>query len=734
MLGPAAAYFASKFGWAVFPLHWIAAGKCSCKRTDCGNQGKHPLVGHGFLDATRDAAQIEQWWSKWPAANIGIATGRASGLVVLDVDPRNGGDDSLEGLRLQHGPLPPTVQSRTGGGGDHYLFAYPALAVGERIQSGKFAPGLDLKADGGYIVAPPSVHASGRAYAWEASSVPGEVPFAAPPAWLLEGRAARPAVQQGGPAGVLEESFLYRVFAAAGWLGARVDSARVSVRCPWASDHTVGTDGRDTSTVLFAPSGDRTLGWFHCSHSHCAGRSVEDVLAAAPAEAVQRAKREEAADRAAYAAASTKQDASQGPPSGPRVHAGEKTAEPKPEDPDAWQTELARSKTGDVKNTYRNICLILRHSFGARLTFDAMQLTPMLDGQALRDADIGRAREDVEKTWGLASSDQNMGLAIRQVSEERSFHPVRSYLEGLTWDGELRIGRILEEVLHAAPSELGQRIVRSWFVSAVARALRPGCQVDTALVLVGPQGWRKSSFFRVLGGQWFADTAMDVSSKDGLMQLAAAWIYEWGEIENVTSRKEAAEIKMFVTSPRDTFRQPYGKAIIRHPRSSVIVGSTNQDQFLNDPTGSRRYHVVRVLAPVDAGPQGLLATWRDQLWAEAKEAFLGGYQWFLSASEDAAREADADEYVIEDALQSEIATWLRSGSAQSLVLRGGYLTVGEVLTGALRLDAGKWDKGIQTRVGIILRRLGWRKHRVTPQGETARLWVWSPAECSNEAK
>lgn len=334
MLGPSAQLYASKFGWAVFPLHWIERGRCSCKRPDCGNQGKHPLVGHGFLDATRDAAQIQAWWDKWPAANIGIATGRASGLVVLDVDPRNGGEDSLEGLRLQHGPLPPTVQSRTGGGGDHYLFAYPPLPVGDRIQSGKFLAGLDLKADGGYIVAPPSVHASGRAYAWEASSVPGEVPFAPPPAWLLEGRAARPAVQGGAPSGVLEESFLYRVFLAAGWLGDRIDSARVSVRCPWATDHTSEPGARDTSSVLFAPSGDRTLGWFHCSHSHCAGRSIEDVLAAAPAEAVQRAKREEAAARAAMGGPSS------GPVSAPAAAPSEDAVEEEPpskaeEDPHA---------------------------------------------------------------------------------------------------------------------------------------------------------------------------------------------------------------------------------------------------------------------------------------------------------------------------------------------------------------------------------------------------------------
>lgn len=707
MMGPSAAYYASKFGWAVFPLHWIGAGgQCSCKRPDCGNRGKHPLVGHGFLEATRDAAQIGAWWDAWPAANIGIATGRASGLVVLDVDPRNGGEDSLEGLRLQHGALPPTVQSRTGGGGDHYLFAYPDIPVGSRIQSGKFAPGLDLKADGGYIVAPPSVHASGRAYAWEASSVPGEIPLAPAPAWLLADRAAKPQAPA-GPSGSLAESFLYRVFDAAGWLGQRIDSIRVAVRCPWAADHTTEPGVRDTSTVLFAASGTHTLGWFHCSHSHCAGRSVQDVLGACPPSAVAHAKREEDAARGALAAASTKAQPSQ---------------EKKP-DENEWQSGLARSRTGEVKNTYGNLCLILRHEHGARLTYNSMQLQPLLDGVALRDADVGRIREALERTWGIAPSDQNTGFALRQVAEERSFHPVQDYLSGLQWDGTLRIDRVVDEILHVERTELSARMVRSWFVSAVARTLRPGCKVDTALVLVGPQGWRKSSFFSVLGGEWFADTAMDVSKKDGLMQLAAAWIYEWGEIENVTSRKEASEIKQFVTSPVDCFRPPWGRAVVFHPRSSVIVGSTNQDQFLNDPTGSRRYHVLRVLAPItEAGPKGLLAQWRDQLWAEAKEAFLGGYQWYLSREEDAVREREADAFVIEDALQAEIDAWLRTDTARRCLAGRGHMTIGDVLGGALRLDPGRWDRSIQTRVGIALSRLGWRKRRVSDAG--SRLWVW----------
>jgi len=176
----AAFHYVSR-GWPVFPLHTPTQSGCSCGRPDCDHVGKHPRTKHGFRDAISDEAAIRHWWSQWPDANIGIATGADSGLVVLDIDPRHGGDDTLADWVRDHGPLPDTVESVTGGGGRHIFFAHP----GGHVKSRTIAPGVDVKADGGYVVAPPSLHVSGRRYEWEGSSHPDDTPLAPLADWLL---------------------------------------------------------------------------------------------------------------------------------------------------------------------------------------------------------------------------------------------------------------------------------------------------------------------------------------------------------------------------------------------------------------------------------------------------------------------------------------------------------------------------------------------------------------------
>ena len=176
----AALSYAFVRGWAVLPLK---------------PRGKEPLTEHGVKDATTDPAKIEEWWRRWPTANVGIATGAVSGLVVLDIDPRNGGDEELEGLLAEHGGWgvptddsnhPETYTVLTGGGGQHYYFAVEGPAP-----SRKLAEGVDLKGDGGYVVAPPSVHPSGRPYMAEASTE--HLSPAPAPAWLLGAAGARKA-------------------------------------------------------------------------------------------------------------------------------------------------------------------------------------------------------------------------------------------------------------------------------------------------------------------------------------------------------------------------------------------------------------------------------------------------------------------------------------------------------------------------------------------------------------
>jgi len=164
-------------GYLIIPLHNpMTGGACSCsKGAECTTVGKHPRTKNGLKDATTADAVIRGWLLRWPDTNIGIVTGVASGWLALDIDPRHGGEDSLAELIAPHGELPDTLQARTGGGGRHIIFAYPqGLEI--RNSAGKLGEGIDVRAEGGYIIAPPSLHASGQRYAWLNDTPPAPVP------------------------------------------------------------------------------------------------------------------------------------------------------------------------------------------------------------------------------------------------------------------------------------------------------------------------------------------------------------------------------------------------------------------------------------------------------------------------------------------------------------------------------------------------------------------------------
>ena len=182
----AALAYPERFGWPVFP---------------CQPKGKKPVTPNGFQDATTDERKIWGWWTQYPDANIGIATGQISGIDVLDVDPRHGGDETLSELEAEHGKIPDTVESLTGGGGRHILFRFRA---GVRNSAGRL-PGLDVRGEGGYFIAPPSIHESGQEYAWEVSSRPGEVEITEWPEWLLDALQASNGKPQ-NPAPAVEEA------------------------------------------------------------------------------------------------------------------------------------------------------------------------------------------------------------------------------------------------------------------------------------------------------------------------------------------------------------------------------------------------------------------------------------------------------------------------------------------------------------------------------------------------
>lgn len=185
-------------GWRVIPDHSIADGECTCRKgAACPHPGKHPRLLNWTAQASTDRSVIEEWWTTWPQSNIAILTGPESGIVVLDIDPRHGGLESLRLLEQQHGPLSDTAVVETGGGGLHYYFAYPP---GGEVHSLTVAPGVELKAIGGKVTVPPSLHASGQCYTWVSDKDPPPLP-----PWLLpEKKKARSHKPKPGLSGVPE--------------------------------------------------------------------------------------------------------------------------------------------------------------------------------------------------------------------------------------------------------------------------------------------------------------------------------------------------------------------------------------------------------------------------------------------------------------------------------------------------------------------------------------------------
>jgi hypothetical protein len=187
-----AAVALTRLGLRVFPVHAVGdAGRCTCGKSCGRNAGKHPRTARGLLDATGDTDRVQQWWSRWPDANVAVATGAASGVWVLDVDPAHGGLASIERLEAEHGEIPPTWCVETGGDGLHLWFRLDGAAV--RTSAGRLGPGLDVRAEGGYAVVPPSRHRSGRRYRWADAWRPGLVALAPAPRWLVALAARTPA-------------------------------------------------------------------------------------------------------------------------------------------------------------------------------------------------------------------------------------------------------------------------------------------------------------------------------------------------------------------------------------------------------------------------------------------------------------------------------------------------------------------------------------------------------------
>lgn len=356
-----------------------------------------------------------------------------------------------------------------------------------------------------------------------------------------------------------------------------------------------------------------------------------------------------------------------------------------------WRDKLA-TRNGRILGDERNIIMTLRsappllhmlrfNSFALRIEF--------VHSPPWREAKNAEAWRD-EDTTGLILWLQTHNIEARfrgavwdsvaLVARDTNLHPVRQYLRSCTWDGTLRIDNWLQKYLGVTgnPAYI-TAVSRKFLISAVARIEAPGCQVDHALILEGPQGIGKSSAARILARrrEWFCDSMPDLRSKDAAIQLAGAWIIELSELAALR-RAEVESVKAFISRCVDRYRPPYGRTTLDVPRQGVFFGSTNEQSYLRDRTGNRRFW------PVQCGRIDLdaLTIDRDQLWAEAFHAFGMQEPWHLTAEESALAADEQGARVRMSELEVAVHEYLERISATG----HSEVTVRQVIIDAAGLD------------------------------------------------
>lgn len=335
-----------------------------------------------------------------------------------------------------------------------------------------------------------------------------------------------------------------------------------------------------------------------------------------------------------------------------------------------WLQLLEHDKQGRIQPTRNNLVLILEHDprLAGAFGYNQFTLRPSVMralpwnaavGSPWQDADDSALRCYIETVYRISSRDK-LDDALATVMVRHQFHPVRDWLDGLSWDGAARVDRLLVDVMGAADSEYVRAVTRKWLVAAVARVREPGCKFDYMPVLKGAQGVGKSRFFALMGRQdlgWFSDTPVPFDDPKAATEATAGkWIIELGELSGLR-KAEVETVKRFISSQGDTVRQAFKRYPGTYLRQCVFAGTTNRDDYISDPTGNRRFW------PVDVDPTAaplrreeyLTPETVAQIWAEADMLHRLGEALYLPDH----LEAVATERQLEHTLVDERAAQVR---------------------------------------------------------------------------
>lgn len=332
-------------------------------------------------------------------------------------------------------------------------------------------------------------------------------------------------------------------------------------------------------------------------------------------------------------------------------------AEPIEDDNLDWMEELDADKKGNYRNTIDNMLLVLANdsALKGKFAFDSFEqreitrgnlpwrkVTP--DKRYITDADDAAIRHYFEKAYNLTGA-QRVRDALDITFQRNTFHPVRDYLNALKWDGVKRVETLFIDYLGAEDCIYTRTVTRKSLSAAVARVFNPGCKFDYILVTIGAEGIGKSTIISKLGRRWFSDTFTSVQGKEAFEQIQGVWIMEIAELAGL-KKAEVEQTKHFISKTEDRFRVAYGRRIENFPRQVVFFGSTNNWDFLRDPTGNRRYWPVPTFInkPTKDFSDDLTEAEIGQIWAEAVQMYLAGEKLYLTKEVEALARAKQKEH------------------------------------------------------------------------------------------
>jgi Virulence-associated protein E/Bifunctional DNA primase/polymerase, N-terminal/Primase C terminal 2 (PriCT-2) len=625
MLDMALAY--ARKGWRVFPLHSIRDGHCTCQKR-CTSPGKHPRTRGGFKDATTEPAPITAWWNRWSDANIGIATG--SGLAVIDVDGPEGFQEFGQLVRGNE-PIPETLVSKTGNG---YHFIFSTREGGPEVRNSARG-NVHVRGEGGYIVAPPSNHHSGKQYQWVK-----QAKLAVLPDWLrqwtqgyeISARASSQITLRNLPAHLAkynQRDTAKRLDEALATVWSPNEQARLESALQAIDVKACGyEDFLNIGFALQSLNWDRSDGTslgFDIWNRWCA-QSEHHNQAGLEDKWKSFGKRSGVTLGSVYHLANQHGWNGGAPPSafveppakpmnGTHYALPAELTAPQPiHFPDVTEEGKPRATMTNSKVAVLNL--------GINCSFDQFHNRYLLNGTMLQDYGIDRLadkavtmiRDAIRFRYAFDPKKENVQDACETLCLSHCFDPVLDYLDTLTWDGTPRLGKWLSTYLGAEHTPFNSHAGSLVLIAAVRRAREPGTKFDQILVLESKEGLGKSTAIEILAGPGnFSDQRiLDADERKQQELLEGVWLYEIGDLTGM-KRAEVEHVKAFASRTEDRARPAYGRYLETRKRRCVFIGTTNQDQYLISDTGNRRFW------PVKTGRIDLeaLKRDRDQLWAEA---------------------------------------------------------------------------------------------------------------------